>query len=117
MNDDSPFASFVPSTETPAAPETPAKNKGKRVRKGKGTKAAKVEPAEGGQVTPAKLKKARKARAVKTAEMKFPLSAVAILGALKIDDMKLFAAMCVELQKLPKKSRKQVAHALYQTFA
>ena len=114
MNDDSPFASFVPSTEAPAAPETPAKDKGKRIRKGKGAKAAKVEA----PAAPAKLKKERKPRAEKSfADIKVPLIAVQDLGALNAEEAKLCLGTYQQLLKLSKKSRKHIAKALFHLCA
>ena len=113
MNDDSPFASFVPSTETPAAPETPAKDKGKRVRKGKGAKAAKVEA----PAAPAKLKKERKARTKKTRAIMLPISTLLDLGSLNDIETAAVSQAVTALQSVPKKSRTKITAALAKIFA
>ena len=115
MNDDSPFASFVPSTETPAAPETPAKDKGKRVRKGKAEKAAKVEaPAA---PAPAKPKKERKARTKKTRAIMLPISTLLDLGSLNDIETAAVSQAVTALQSVPKKSRTKITAALAKIFA
>ena len=117
MNDDSPFASFVPSTETPAAPETPAKDKGKRVRKGKGAKAAEAPAAP----APAKPKKERKPRVKKARQSQiFKIgigAAIIALAGLNESDIDVLKQVAAGLVDAPKKQRQRVAAAIAKIFA
>lgn len=129
MNDDyrSPFASFVPSTETPAAPETPAKNKGKRLRKGKGAKAAET-PAKPANPVPAessaldsKPKKERKPRVKKARQSQiFKIgigAAIIALAGLNESDIDVLKQVACGLVDAPKKQRQRVAAAIAKIFA
>ena len=109
MTDESPFASFVPSTEAPAEPK-PGKKKGKdKKTKPKEAKA----PAEPKLDKPKRTRKAKSPRAMKVDPM-------LIFGAcvgMGLDDVPVVASIMETLQKLPKKSRGRVIAALAKIFA
>ena len=108
MTDESPFASFVPSTEAPAEPKAGKKGKDKRTK----PKEAKA-PAEPKPDKPKRTRKAKSPRAMKVDPM-------LIFGAcvgMGLDDVPVVASIMETLQKLPKKSRGRVIAALAKIFA
>ena len=110
MNDESPFASFVPSTEPPAAPK-----EGKKPRKNaKKAAAPKLEAA----AAPVKPKKERKPRAAKKPRaMMLPIGTLLELGGLNDVETSALSAIATSLQTVPKKSRARIAAALGKIFA
>lgn len=111
MNDESPFASFVPSTEPPAAPK-----EGKKPRKN-AKKAAAPKP-EKAAAAPVKPKKERKPRAAKKPRaMMLPIGTLLELGGLNDIETSALSAIATSLQTVPKKSRARIAAALGKIFA
>jgi hypothetical protein len=124
--DESPFASFQPSTDAPVAPpEKPAKNRKAKKPARQVTGVALNNPGPGGQTT-AKVKtvpiKTRKKRvkkdpdAVRTLKVD-PLLVMGACVGLSSDVVPVVARIMQALQKLPKKSRQRVIVALGKIFS
>ena len=108
MNDESPFASFVPSGEAPTAPEKTKKKRGKK---------ASALPAA--QPVSAKPKKERKPRVAKQPrEMKIGLQAALIaVAGLSADDCHVVDKAAAIISGGSKKSRQRIVAALGKIFA
>jgi hypothetical protein len=126
VNDDSPFASFVPSTETPATQEkasaAPAKNKGKRVSTRAGKKAAQAAaPLPNQPAAPVAPKKERKPRVKKARQSQiFKIgigAAIIALAGLNESDIDVLKQVAAGLVDAPKKQRQRVAAAIAKIFA
>ena len=125
MNDDSPFAAFVPpfAAFVPSTPEVtaPAETKNKKTRKARKKKAAQsAAPTVAPVVAPAptKTKKERKPRTVKKERaIMLPISTLLNLGNLSDIETSAVSAIAKNLQLVPKKSRAKIVAALAKIFA
>lgn len=113
MAENSPFASFQPSTEAPAAPVKAKKERKKKAAAPKAEKAPAAAPA------PAKPKKERKVRAAKKPRP-MKVDPLVIFGAcvgLGLEDVSAVAKLMQSLQEFPKKARSRIIVALAKIFA
>ena len=120
MNDESPFASFVPSTPEVEAPAKAKDKKGGKTRKKKtAAKLADVSAASSVVAAPTtKTKKARKTRAAKAPrEMKIGLQAAmnAMAGLTESDCLAVEKAAAV-IADGSRKSRQRIVAALAKLF-
>ena len=114
MTDESPFASFVPSTEAPAEPK-PGKKKGKD----KKTKPKKTKPKEAkapAEPKPDKPKRTRKPRQSRIFKIGIGAAIIALAG-LSAEDVELLRDAAAPLIDAPKKQRERVVVALAKIFA
>ena len=107
MTDESPFASFVPSSEAPPAPPKVGKKKGKD--KSTRPKDAKA-PAE------PKVRKACKPRQLRIFKIGIGAAIIALAG-LSAEDVALLRDAAAPLIDAPKKQRERVVAALAKIFA
>ena len=135
MNDDSPFAAFVPSSPEVTAPAETKNKKARKARKKKTEAKPFADPPGyakgdvislklGGKgaaatVTVATPKKERKKRAAKASKIyKIGIGAAIIaLAGLNADDVELLKSAAVGLVDAPKKQRQRVVTALAKIFA
>lgn len=116
MSDESPFASFVPSTEATPAPTKPKKERKKKAAAPKATKvvAAPAAPASAS----AKPKKERKVRAAKKPRaLMLPIATLLAIGGLNDAERAVLSAIVPSLQAAGKKSRQRITHALAKIFS
>jgi hypothetical protein len=99
MNDESPFASFVPSETMPSE---------KKARKKRENKVAVPETEQ-----PVKERKKREKRT----EPVLPISVLLSIGTLSADELAAVSKIARDLQALPKKSRGSVVQALAKIFS
>lgn len=121
MSEDSPFASFVPSTETPTLPpagKPPKKARVLRVKAhGPEAPASTKNPAPAPKA-PKAPKKARTKRAPKARAIKIDLAvAMTALSGLQEDDAKFVMSVVQALQPFAKKQRARIIEALGKVFA
>ena len=117
IQDDSPFASFQPSTEPPPAADKPTKKGGKKkADKPAAAPVAAVAPAEGASA-PKKPRKRREKKVKPARELMLPLNAMLELGGLNTVEQSALAAIATSLQSVAKKSRRKIAAALAKIFA
>lgn len=120
MNNDSPFASFVPSTPAEGGQ---AGEPAKKPRKPRTKKAAKPAPAKSEPVAdPPKVPRARKsvgaAKARKPRSLKIDLAlAMSALAGLQEDDAKFVTSLVQAMQPFAKKQRARIVAALARIFA
>jgi hypothetical protein len=121
--DESPFASFVPSSPEVEAPAKAKDKKGGKARKKKAATRQVTnvvlqagKPAE--VTTTSAPKKARKPRTKKAPrEIMLPASAILGIGGLNEVEVETVSVMMTSLQIVPKKSRAKVVAALAKIFA
>ena len=109
MTDESPFASFVPSTEAPAEPK-PGKKKGKDKKTKPKEAKAPAEP------KPDKPKRTRKPRQSRIFKIGIGAAIIALAG-LSAEDVELLRDAAAPLIDAPKKQRERVVVALAKIFA
>lgn len=112
---ESPFASFVPSGEAPVATATEKTAKPKRGRKPSGTSKPK-EPKVAAAPKPAKPKRTRKAKAPRAMKVELG-AAMAALSGLQEEDAAFVMSVAAAMGKFSKKQRQRIAVALGKIFA
>ena len=118
MAEDSPFANFVPSTETAPVAGKPAKKE--RKKRGAKKPAATAPFHEGPPTKPEKPPRKKRAPKADKPPRAIKVDPLAVFGAcvgLGMDDVAAVACIMQTLQKMPKKSRGKVINALGKIFA
>lgn len=120
MSEDSPFASFVPSIETPTPPPAgkPAKKPRKNAKKAAAPAAENSAPAPKAPKTPKKPRTNPRSAGKKARAIKIDLAvAMTALSGLQEGDAKFVMSVVQALQPFAKKQRARIIEALGKVFA